>query len=148
MSQRRLSRELALQVLYQMEHGGGRQGAREKADEALKVFASNFNAPAHSMLYARELVAGVCQYQPELDQGLQQASPHWKINRMGRIDRNILRLAAYEIKYASIPPKAAINEAIELAKIYGGDDSPAFVNGVLDALLNAADKRVCPSPSS
>jgi N utilization substance protein B len=147
MSQRRLSRELALQVLYQMEHGGGRRGERETADEALKLFASNFNAPAHLMHYARELVSGVSQYQAELDQGLQQASPRWKINRMGRIDRNILRLAAYEIKYAGIPPKAAINEAIELAKLYGGDDSPAFINGVLDALLNDADKRLCPSPT-
>ena len=130
MGERRLSRELALQVMYQMEHG------QESAEEALRLFRSNFHAPTHLMHYAQSLVLGMAQHMGGLDDAISQASPRWKVERMSRIDRNILRLAVYEIIHAAVPPKAAINEAIELAKQFGGDDSPAFINGVLDAVLN------------
>ena len=129
MGERSLSRELALQVMYQREH------SREDPEQSLKLFASNFKAPPQLMHYAKQLVLGIAACQDELDQVLQSVSPRWKIERMTRIDRNILRLAAYEILHANVPPKVAINEAIELAKSFGGDDSPAFVNGVLDAFV-------------
>ncbi len=113
-----------------MEHG------QDSVEEAIMLFRSNFAAPAHLMHYAKGLVLGITQHQARLDEVLGQASPRWKVERMSRIDRNILRLAAYEIVYTDIPPKVAINEAIELAKLFGGDESPAFINGVLDAVLS------------
>ena len=132
MGERRLSRELALQVMYQMEH------VQQSPQEALKLFRSNFEAPANLMHYAKNLVLGITQHQITLDDAISQASPRWKMERMSRIDRNILRLAAYELLYSDdVPAKVAINEAIELAKSFGGDESPSFINGVLDCLLNS-----------
>ena len=130
MGDRRLSRELALQVLYQIEHG------QESVEEAIRLFRSNFDAPPHLMRYAKNLVLGISQHQAVLDEAINQASQRWKVKRMSHIDRNILRLAAFELLHTEVPPKVAINEAIELAKSFGGDDSPAFINGVLDALYN------------
>jgi N utilization substance protein B len=128
MKERRLSRELALQIMYQREHG------QENGEQAVRTFASHFDAPAKLMNYASRLVLGVAAEQEALDQALQQVSPHWKLARMSHIDRNILRLAAYEIIHGETPVKVAINEAVELAKSFGGENSPSFVNGVLDAL--------------
>lgn len=112
-----------------MEH------VQESAEEAIKLFRSNFEAPPHLMHYAKSLVLGISRHQAELDAAITMASQRWKIERMTRIDRNIIRLAAYELLYTDVPPKVAINEAIELAKLFGGDDSPAFINGVLNALM-------------
>ena len=131
MGERRLSRELALQIMYQREH------IEEDVEQSVKLFASNFKAPPELMHYARQLVLGVNENQASLDACLQSASQRWKLERMNRIDRNILRLAAYEIIYGGLPVKVAINEAIELAKSFGSDESPAFVNGVLDSLARA-----------
>ncbi|MDR1397501.1 MAG: transcription antitermination factor NusB [Desulfarculales bacterium] len=138
LTERRLSRELALQIMYQREHG------REDGEQAVRAFASHFRAPAKLMGYARRLVLGVAEEQESLDQALQKASPHWKLERMSHIDRNILRLAAYEIIHGQAPVKVAINEAVELAKSFGGESSPSFVNGVLDALarqMGAVEER-------
>jgi N utilization substance protein B len=114
--------------MYQREHG------QDDVEQLLRLFAGNFKPPARLMVYASQLVQGVVHYQEQLDQDLQQASPHWKMERMSRIDRNILRLAAYEMIYGQVPAKVAINEAVELAKDFGAAESPGFVNGVLDAL--------------
>jgi len=84
----------------------------------------------------RSLVAGVRGSRAELDRRLAQAAEHWSIARMPPTDRNLLRLGAFEIIYAQTPDKAAIDEAIELAKRFGTADSPAFVNGILDRLMN------------
>jgi N utilization substance protein B len=125
---RRRSRELALQVLYQMEHGTG-------AGEALELFEANFSAPERLMAHVRELVVGIAEHGPELDEALGRASRSWRVERMGRVDRNILRLAAYEMLFVpEVPPRVAINEAVELAKRYAGEESPGFINAVLDSL--------------
>lgn len=128
---RRRSREMALQVLYQMEHGNA------GAVEALELFAGNFDAPMRQLEYTRDLVLGIADHAEEIDQALSDISRRWKLTRMARVDRNILRLAAYEMLYSRgmVPPKVAINEAVELAKRFGGDDSPSFINAVLDNLL-------------
>lgn len=144
MGDRRRSRALALQVLYQMEHGGA------DAESALASVAANFGAPGGSLGYARELLKGIEANRRDIDQRLSQVSQRWRLDRMSRVDRNILRLAGYEILYQSheIPPKVAINEGVELAKRFGGDDSPGFVNAVLDSLwssLTASPGKDTPS---
>ena len=128
---RRRSREMALQVLYQMEHSSA------SAEEALDLFAGNFDAPQRQLDYTRNLVLGIAERAEEIDQALSSVSRRWKLMRMARVDRNILRLAAFEMMFSQgkVPPKVAINEAVELAKRFGGDDSPSFVNAVLDNLL-------------
>jgi N utilization substance protein B len=128
-NQRRRSRELALQVLYQMEHGS-------EAGEALELFEANFSAPERLMAYVRELVMGIAEHGPEIDRALAGVSRRWRVERMARVDRNILRLAAFEMLFApEVPPRVAINEAVELAKRYAGEESPGFINAVLDSLL-------------
>jgi len=133
--ERRKSRELALKVLYQMEHGDA------TAQEALDSFADNFAAPKRLWVYAQELVNGIAEHVAEIDQALAEASHTWRVERMSRVDRNILRLACYEMLFSggSVPPKVAINEAVELAKRYGAEDSPGFINAVLDSLLAVAN---------
>lgn len=136
MSQRRQSRELAVKVLYQMEHG--EEASPQGAERALRDFAANFSAPDHIFGYTQELIRGIHEHLPELDQALNAVSRRWKVGRMSHVDRNILRLAAWEMLHAQgVPPKVAINEAVELAKRYGTDESPGFVNAILDALRAA-----------
>jgi N utilization substance protein B len=128
---RRRSREMALQVLYQMEHGNA------SAEEALALFVGNFDAPQRQLNYTRNLVLGIAEHAAEIDEALSNVSRRWKLTRMARVDRNILRLAGYEIMFTEgkVPPKVAINEAVELAKRFSGDDSPSFINAVLDNLV-------------
>ena len=145
MSDRRRSRQLALQVLYQMEHGAG-----DDPEQAFALFAENFKAPPRLREYARFLVLGVHQKRPQIDQRLGRASRRWRVERMSRVDRNILRLACFEMFFSPqpVPPKVVINEAVELAKRFGSEESPAFVNGVLDSLLNQPeDTEPAPSPA-
>jgi N utilization substance protein B len=91
--------------------------------------------------YCRTLVAGVEKYLDGIDETLGEVSENWTVSRMPLVDRNILRIATYEILYdAEVPPSVAINEAVELAKVYGGEDSSKFVNGVLGKIaLKRAD---------
>jgi N utilization substance protein B len=88
--------------------------------------------------YARELVGGVLRERPELDRIIQERAPTWPLRQMAATDRTILRLGLYECRYKRgiVPVKVAINEAIELAKLYGGESSPRFVNGVLGQLAD------------
>jgi len=93
------------------------------------------SADAENYSFARNLISGVSSYLEFLDRAISSASTHWNLGRMSRVDRNILRIAAYEIGFlADVPASVSINEAIEVAKRYGADDSPMFVNGVLDNL--------------
>lgn len=126
---RRQAREAALQALFMCDFQG-----RWDA-EPVEVYFSHFDLPDTVTPYARELVQGVQKNLKELDLRISAASQNWSVARMARADRNILRLTAYEILYTTdIPISVAIDEAIEIAKRYGTDDSPNFVNGVLDKL--------------
>jgi N utilization substance protein B len=130
-------RELALQFLYQAEFVGKR-GAAEVA-QFWRQFGKGNKTPA----YLLQLVEGVAAHLEELDALIAQYSEHWRLERMAAVDRNLLRLAAYELLYVSqVPPKVAINEAVELAKQYGTEDSGAFVNGILDRIRVAAGREV------
>jgi N utilization substance protein B len=93
--------------------------------------------------FARGLLAGVRRHRPELDQRLSEAVANWSLARMAVTDRNALRLGAYELLFAETPPRVAINEAIELAKRFGTEESGHFVNGILDRLLR---QRSAPPP--
>lgn len=141
MGERRQSRELALKVLYQMEHGQA-----DDVESSIQLFMDNFKAPERLLAYAQLLVKGIDQHRPEIDGMIEAASRRWKVSRMPRVDRNILRVAAFEMLFSQgqVPPKVAINEAVELAKRYGGDESPGFINGVLDSLLAAQKERLIP----
>jgi len=129
-------RELALQILYQADMVGHRQG---EVARFWRHFYHGNKVPA----YLQKLVDGVAAHQAELDELIRQHSEHWRLERMATVDRNLLRVAAYElIHHPEIPAKVVINEAVELAKRYGTEMSGAFVNGVLDQLRQAVGREV------
>lgn len=134
MGSRRHAREVALQILYQMD-----VQADLTADAALARFFSVFATPEDEEArdFVEVLVRGVEHMRDELDPRIVGASRNWRLERMARVDRNLLRLAVYELCcQPETPPKVAINEAIEIAKRFGTQESPAFVNGVLDRILD------------
>ena len=101
----------------------------------MELFWSHFSAPEDARDYATELVEGTCARMDEIDRLIVSCSENWTLERMARVDRNILRLAVYELTYGrNIPPKVALNEAIDLGKDYGSENSGSFINGILDAL--------------
>ncbi len=130
-------RELALQFLYQAEFCGQRRAAEVTA------FWQHFRKGTKAPAYLLELVEGVTAHLEELDALIVRHSEHWRLERMAAVDRNLLRLAAYELLYRpEIPPKVVINEAVEMAKTYGSEGSGAFVNGILDRIRVAAGREV------
>jgi N utilization substance protein B len=126
-SARRKGRELALQVLYQLEMSGG------GLEQALQSFAESFEHGAKAREFGAALVRGVLARREEIDRCMADASEHWRLERLSRIDANVIRIAVYEMTAdAPLPREIAINEAIEVVKKYGTAESAAFVNGVLD----------------
>jgi N utilization substance protein B len=130
-------REWALQFLYQAEFSQGR------GPENLEHFWRHFQKGGTVPAYLQELVAGVAAHLEEMDALIARYSEHWRLERMSVVDRNLLRLAIYELLYqAKVPPKVAINEAVEMAKRYGSEASGAFVNGLLDHIREAMGREV------
>ena len=128
---RHKARIIALQVLYQKEI------IEEPLENIWAFFCKHYQYPKESLDYAWKLVQGVVENQPQIDLLLGQYAIHWQIERMPFIERNILRLATYEMLYVSdVPPKVSIAEAIELAKIYGSKTSSTFVNAILDVIYH------------
>lgn len=130
-SNRRKAREDALQILYQLE-----LNQPLSVTSALEHFSNLYSKESGEVVpFAKRLVVGVSEKQKEIDQELAQLSAHWKPERMAAVDKNILRLGAYEIIYCDdIPAVVSVNEMIELAKEFGAEQSAAFVNGILDQL--------------
>lgn len=123
---RRLAREAALRVLFQVEVG------RDEIDAAIAYNASELDLDENALSFTDKLVRGVVEHRAELDALLDRFAVDWTIDRMAYVDRNVLRLAAFEMMYdEETPAGVAINEAVELAKRYGTDDSGKFVNGIL-----------------
>ncbi|RLB34036.1 MAG: transcription antitermination factor NusB, partial [Deltaproteobacteria bacterium] len=119
-------------VLFHLEFSPGEPG------EVFDLVSENFGCEEAAVPFSRDLVMGVWENREILDRLIGEASRHWRVERMSRLDRSILRIAAYEIRFVEdIPPRVSIDEAVELAKIYGGDASWRFVNGVLDHIYNA-----------
>lgn len=131
---RHRARELALKVLFQLEHSPDDDPAG-----ALAYQAAEDRAPDSVIEFADELVKGVTANRAQLDSAIQAASTNWKLDQMGRVDRIVLRMAVYEIAVArKVPVRAAINESIELAKTFAGDESGRFVNGILGKVAETA----------
>jgi N utilization substance protein B len=130
---RRQARELALKVLFQIE------GTGDDPEEALAYHAFENAATEDVVNFARQLVRGVLDNRERLDAILAAASDNWKLDQMAKVDRAILRIAVYEIVVdRNVPTKAAINESIELAKTFSGDEAGRFVNGILGRVAATA----------
>ena len=135
MGRRHLARELALKVLFELEGDGG------DVERSLQYHVTESRADAEVADFARTLILGVQEHQADIDAHLADASRNWGLDQMAKVERTLLRIAAFEIRYLpSVPLKAAINESIELAKTFGGPDSGKFVNGILGRI--AADEEV------
>lgn len=130
-SERRQARSVAMQTLYEFDTTG------HDPEETLARNAEGQRLPAAALAYAEELVRGALAHLDAIDAEIAQVASEWPISQMARIDKNVLRLAIYEILYNNaVPAKAAINEAVELAKSFGSDTSSRFVNGVLGTIFN------------
>ena len=128
---RRKSRELALQVLFQSEFVED-----AKYGEQLRYFQDSFAIEKDVLEYATQLLSGIQEKHEEVDNKISALSPNWTLARMAKVDLSILRIAIFEILHMTdVPAKAAINEAVELAKKYGNTESAGFINGVLDAAM-------------
>lgn len=141
MSRRSRARQVVLQVLYEDDLNPDRN--LHEADAFLQK-RLRFDQPL--IEFARSLLAGVRRHRPQIDQMLAEVATNWSVQRMTPTDRNALRLGAFEILYAETPAPVAINEAVELARRFGDENSGQFINGILDRLLKSRAKdKVEPS---
>jgi len=129
MSVRRKAREYALQILFQTEVGG-------LTPARFEAFWTQWDAPPDARRFAEDVVRGVERHADEINEVLQRHAQHWSLERMATVDRNVLRVAVYELLHREdVPPRVVLNEAIDIAKKYGSGESGRFVNGVLDDIL-------------
>lgn len=129
MGSRRKARECALQLLFQIEF------SRQPLHAVLETFWKENPADTEVMQFADELVSGTLRNLKEIDRLIEDCSTNWKLSRMASVDRNLLQQAAFEIVYRKdIPGSVTINEAVEIAKRYGSEESPSFINGILDKI--------------
>ncbi|MEM8670823.1 MAG: transcription antitermination factor NusB [Planctomycetota bacterium] len=132
MSTRRRAREIALQLLYEADLKNARD-----AESARTFIKSRLQGRRALTDFAHQLLMGTLDHREEIDTRIGELSANWTLPRMAVVDRNILRMGAYEILHSDTPGAVAVNEAIVLAKRYGDKNSPRFVNGVLDKLLKS-----------
>ncbi|MGB4762430.1 MAG: transcription antitermination factor NusB [Candidatus Saccharimonas sp.] len=132
-SNRHLGRIVALQTLYEYEFRVQANDSSVSTDEILGRNLARYESAIEDTDFVKSLVSGVVDHQVDLDGKLQPIAPEWPLEQIARIDRATLRLGLYELLYRAdeVPPKVAINEAVELAKAFGSDNSSKFVNGVL-----------------
>lgn len=132
---RRRARAMVMQSLYEadtVEHSAADVLSERLSDAALSRRDAEF---------ARGMLGGIFSSAAEIDNMISEFAPHWPIGQMAVVDRNILRMAIYEIMLSqNTPPRVAVNEAVELAKAYGGDSAPRFINGVLGSVMRAASR--------
>jgi transcription antitermination protein NusB len=143
MGKRRRARELTLQFLYQYDTLRESSPEEISIEDMLRLFWTTKETPLGNgvMEFSNRLITGVSENIGGIDEIINNYSEHWRLSRMSRIDRNILRMAIYELVYLrDIPPPVTINEAVELAKKYGTEESGAFVNGILDKIRIALKK--------
>ena len=135
MGARSSGRESALQMLFAMEAGGG------SAERVLAAYWRETPGDPEGREYADQVVRGVADELTAVDEAIRKASTNWRLERMARVDRNVLRLGAWELKRCADVPRAVIlDESVELAKKFGSEDSGAFVNGVLDRIATDAGR--------
>lgn len=127
---RRQARERALQVLFQVDVGGA------DPDLALRLMDEDFGNLTKSGDFTKRLVYGVIEHLEHLDRIISKVSKDWSLNRIARVDKSIMRLALFEMLYCDdIPRSVSVNEAVEMGKIFGGEDSGKFINGILGKVL-------------
>lgn len=126
-----------MQALFYMDK------CHDNSEEVLKSFQENFNPSEDILPFFYRLIRGVISSEAEIDSIIEQFSSNWKISRMSCVDRNIMRIAVYELLWChDIPSKVSINEAIDIGKKYGTDESGPFINGILDSIRDAVEKEV------
>lgn len=132
-SNRHLGRIVVLQSLYEYEFRVSCDDKSASIDEILERNLERYEQEIEDTAFVKELAQGVLENQDALDDQIRPLAPEWPLEQIARIDRNILRLGLYELLYRAeqVPPKVAINEAVELAKAFGSDNSSKFINGVL-----------------
>jgi len=136
LGKRRKSREFALQALYRWDI------TRKDDNKTIAQFRDHFSQRKEKDEFAERIALGVLEHVREIDQLIEEYSENWRLDRMPIIDRNILRMATFELLYCEdIPPKVTLNEAIELGKRYGSEDSGSFINGILDRIQNEAVQK-------
>ena len=139
MGTRRRARELAMQALFYMDT------QQNGSPKMLERFCENFNLPQKAQPFFLKLVNGVLAAKPQIDALIERYSKNWKVQRMSRVDRNVMRVAVFEMLYCpDIPPKVSINEAIDVAKKFGTGESGAFINGIVDRIRIAIEKGEVP----
>lgn len=138
MANRHLSRTVAMQSLYEWDFNALKRDLLEITKHNIDQFAPGLDDPK----FIFDLVSGVKEHKAEIDEIIQKTAPEWPIEQITIIDRNILRLGIFELQYAKeVPPKVAINEAVELGKTFGGGSSGKFVNGVLGTLYREMEEQ-------
>ncbi len=143
LGERRRAREYALQLLFQLDLSPG------SVEEAVQTLFAGKKVKPSIVAFAGSLVRGAMDRRPWIDGILGTISHHWRVSRMAAVDRNILRLALYEMFFErSTPPIVVINEAIEIAKKFGNDDSGPFINGILDAVRIRMDRGEIAPPQA
>ncbi len=136
MGARHSGREAALQMLFQLEASGA------TADHTIELFWRMFESDPEGRQYADAIVRGVAEHLAPIDAKITAASQNWRLERMSRVDRNLLRLGTWELMYSGEVPRAVIlDEAVEIAKSFGTDESSAFVNGVLDRIATDLGRK-------
>lgn len=139
MGDRRLAREAALQILYQIELG---HCTPAEAQRNYWVVHTTITTPPEVRMFAAQLIDGVVAERTRIDELLTFHSSHWRVSRMAAVDRNILRIAVFELLCCDdVPMRVTINEAIEIGKKYGTIESGAFINGILDQVAKQVEKH-------
>lgn len=140
MPNRHLARCIAMQILYEWDfRGQPTKALSDIVEHNLREFGSGLE---EEKKYVTDTAAGVIEHKKEIDEVIEQYASNWPLDQISTVDRNILRVGIYELKFSDeIPDKVAINEAIEVAKTYGGPASGKFVNGVLGAVYNNMNKK-------
>jgi N utilization substance protein B len=134
MGVRRRARELAMQALFYMDAN------QTASSQMLERFCDNFAPPQKARPFFMKLVNGVLKAGPQIDTLIERFSKNWSIQRMARVDRNIMRVAVFEMLFCpDIPPKVSINEAVDIGKKFGTEDSGAFINGIVDSIRIAIE---------
>ena len=142
MASRHRSREVALQALYALDMAAREGGESPSPEETLESVAAHFEMPEASKSFAWELVGEVSGHRVQIDEIISSHARNWRLSRMAAVDRNVLRLATYELLYSETPTAVVIDEAVLLAQVFGNDSSPGFVNGILDAVARSVRASV------
>jgi N utilization substance protein B len=143
MGARRKAREMAMQALFFMDE------RRDFSEEMLQRFCANFAPKPDVRPYFLRLVQGVLKYKTDLDAMIERFSENWSLSRMSGVDRNLMRIAVFELVWCrDIPAKVSINEAVDIGKKFGAEDSGAFINGIVDSIRAALEKGEVQAPIS